>query len=163
MRNKFCLSLIFFILVSSQSIGQKIMMKIPGVMDKAEEVTTLVLDLTTISSWTKGGGASVGKPNPGPLVIKKSYTKATAEFLRNIGTGKSFTEIVFEYYDQSTKPYYTLAITGAFVTQLSWLTPDCSNCPKVEQQISFVYKTLKTTDIASGTTITWDIPSGTLL
>lgn len=162
MRKKNCLPFILLILASYQSIGQKIMMRIPAIMDKAEEVTALSLDLEALSSWTKGGGASVGKPNPGNLVVKKSYTKTTAELLRNISTGKAFQEVIFEYYDQGAKPFYSIVITGAFLTKLSWLTPDCSNCPKLIQQVSFTYKTIKTTDFATGTTITWDIPAGTV-
>lgn len=162
MRKKICLPLLLLLFFSAQTIAQKIMMRIPAVMDKAEEVTTLSLDIEAISSWIKGGGASVGKPTPGSLVVRKSYSKATADLLKNISVGKSIAEVIFEYYDQGAKPFYTIAISGAFLTKLSWLTPDCSNCPKIAQEISFVYKTLKTTDIATGTTVTWDIPAGTV-
>lgn len=147
-------------LTSFQSTGQKITMRIPGVMDKPEDVTALEVEVEAESSWTKGGGASVGKPNPGHLRIKKSYSKAVAEMLIKIGTGKHFNEIVFEYFDQSSKPYYTITLTGAFVAKLQWLTPDCNNCPKLAMSVSFVYKTIKTIDVISGTTVTWDIPMG---
>ena len=139
-------------------------MRIPSLTDKeGEEVKTLAFTIDASTSWTKGGGASVGKPNPGSLVIRKSNNKSTAEVLKNITQGKSFPEITFEYYDASPKEgkaIYTITITGAFTTEISWLTPDCSNCPKLELKIGFAYKTIKVVDAVAGTTLTWDIPAG---
>ena len=161
MRRKFCLLFIILVFVSWQSFGQKIVMRIPGVTDKNEEIKTLSLDITAATSWTKGGGASVGKPNPGSLEIRKVNARSTSELMKNITMGKAFSEITFEYQDESGKAYYTITLTGAFPTQLAWVNPDCSDClPKLEHRIAFVFQTIKVSDALNGTTVTWDVPAG---
>ena len=169
MRKQLFMLLITLLIISGHGIAQKIVMKIPSITDKfGEEVRTLAFSIDANTSWTKGGGASVGKPNPGSLVIRKSNNKSTSDFMKTITTGNSIPEITFEYYEDSPgggremgKSIYTITITAAFLTELSWLTPDCSNCPKLEQKVAFVYKTLKVTD-ATGKSVTWDIPAGTV-
>lgn len=117
------LLLITLMISSTQSKGQNILMKIPSVTAAAgEEVRTLEFQINAASSWTKGGGASVGKPNPASLIIKKANNKSTSEFLKSIGQGKSFPEIIFEYYDAANKLYYSITLTNVFLTQLNWLT-----------------------------------------
>lgn len=149
--------------IQSKSIGQNILMKIPSITAAAgEDVRTLEFQVNAASSWTKGGGASVGKPNPANLIIKKSNNKSTSDFLKSIGQGKAIPEVIFEYYDVANKLYYSITLTNVFLTQLNWLTPDCPTCLKLELQVGFVFKTYKTVDVASGTKVTWDIPAGTL-
>ena len=150
------------ILISAfNSDAQKIVMKIPTLTDKAgEEVRSLDFDLEAISSWTKGGGASVGKPNPGKLSVRKTNNKSTAEFFRNIVSGKSFPEISFEYYDQGQKLIYSMTVGNAYITEVNWLTPECNNCPKLEMKISMVFKTIELNDVLNGTKVKWDIPAG---
>ena len=163
MKKPLLMMLITLMITSSQSKAQNILMKIPSVTAAAgEEVRTLDFQINAASSWTKGGGASVGKPNPASLIIKKSNNKSTSDFLKSIGQGKSFPEIIFEYYDTANKLYYSITLTNVFLTQLNWLTPECPTCLKLELQVGFVFKTYKTFDVASGMKVTWDIPAGTL-
>ena len=157
------LLLITLMISSTQSKGQNILMKIPSITAAAgEEVRTLDFQINAASSWTKGGGASVGKPNPTNLIIKKPNNKSTSELFKSIGQGKSIPEIIFEYYDTANKLYYSITLTNVFLTQLNWLTPECPTCLKLELQVGFVFKTYKTFDVASGMKVAWDIPAGTL-
>ena len=42
------------------------------------------------SSWTKGGGASVGKPNPGKMNFEHYFDKSSPVIMGYICPGKSF-------------------------------------------------------------------------
>jgi type VI protein secretion system component Hcp len=42
------------------------------------------------TSWTKGGGASVGKPNPAKLVVDLDFSIASPTMLGYICTGRRF-------------------------------------------------------------------------
>ena len=42
------------------------------------------------TSWTKGGGASVGKPNPGKMNIEHYFDTSSTVILGYICTGKAF-------------------------------------------------------------------------
>ncbi|MCW3107588.1 MAG: hypothetical protein JWQ09_2094 [Segetibacter sp.] len=163
MKRKLWLILITLLSTFSYSIGQKILMKIASVTAAGgEEVRALEFQINAASSWTAGGGASVGKPNPGNLMIKKTNNNSTSSLFKDIASGKTIPEVIFEYYDASNILYYSITLTGAYVTQLYWLSPECPTCLKLEQQVGFVFKTYKTVDVASGVTVTWDIPAGTV-
>ena len=52
-------------------------------------VATVDWEVEAESSWTKGGGASVGKPNPGKLRLTLPSGPWSTAFFRAIGTGKT--------------------------------------------------------------------------
>ena len=83
--NKLYFLLIVFTVLTASASAQKILMKIAAVTAAAgEEVRALEFQINANSSWT-GGGASVGKPAPGNLMIKRTNNKSTAELFRSIG------------------------------------------------------------------------------
>jgi type VI secretion system secreted protein Hcp len=126
------------------------------------------------TSWTAGGGASVGKPNPGAFVITKKVDAASPTFFSMIATGKSAPSAEIVVRDPSRvigkeaqTPYLRYEFTGGFVTSISPSVSAGDNT--AVETISFVFKTVKMTYrpiSASGTlgtpiVITWDIPAGT--
>ena len=154
-------ALLILLISAFQTNAQKIMMKIPSLTDKAgEEVRTLDFEIEATSSWTKGGGASVGKPIPQKLTIRKMNHKSTTEFFKHITAGQSFPEISFEYYDQGQKLIYSMTLGSAYITEVAWLTPECNNCPKLEMKMSMVFKTFETNDVLNGIKTKWDIAAG---
>jgi type VI protein secretion system component Hcp len=164
MNRKFFLLLISLLTLCGFSFGQKIIMKIPSVTKPGgEEVRVLEFQINAETSFLKGTGAAVGKPTPGSLIIKKTNNQSGNTLLKYIAQGRAIPEVTFEYADASNVVYYIITISNAFLTQLHWLSPECATCPKLEQLVGFVFKTLKTTDVASGTTATWDIATGTVL
>lgn len=50
-------------------------------------IAAIAWEVEADSSWTKGGGASVGKPNPGKIVLKLATGPWSSAFLRAITTG----------------------------------------------------------------------------
>lgn len=122
------------------------------------------------SSWTKGGGASVGKPNPGRLMIQLDFSTASPTMLGYICTGKSFPKAEIQMVKASDtarqQAYFVLAMEGVFITQVGLTGGDDG---RVVQQIDLVFKTVRIDyrtqnrdgSLAPPRTFNWDIPAGT--
>ena len=120
------------------------------------------LGVVAESSWTKGGGASVGKPNPEPIRFTKVVDSNSIAVLKAITTGKSFASAKFTATsgtgERATTMIYEL--TSLYVTSITHV--GSGGAPL--EEISFVYKTLAWKFIdANGveTSGRWDIPAGT--
>lgn len=66
------------------------------------EVSALNWDVTALSSWIKGGGASVGMPDPGVLSWSQSLDAGLLYNLSNIFRGTSVPTMVIEYVSNSS-------------------------------------------------------------
>jgi len=123
------------------------------------------------SSWTKGGGASVGKPNPGKLNFEHYFDTSSTVILGYICTGKSFPKLQLEMMKTTGKgspeTYFTMTMEGAFITKVSNNGTEEGN---VVQKVELVFKTVKieykpqdnkTGSLLAVKTYNWDIPAGT--
>ena len=123
------------------------------------------------SSWTKGGGASVGKPNPGRLTFVSAYNRSSNVALGYICTGRSFPKIQLDMtrVTGTGKPeaYFVMTMTGVFVTKVSLTASDDG---QVSQRVELIFKTvaidykaqdLKTGALGAAASFNWDIPAGT--
>lgn len=123
------------------------------------------------SSWTKGGGASVGKPNPGKMNFEHYFDTSSPLILGHICTGKHFAKIILEMMKITGKnqpeTYYTMTMEGCFITKVA---NSVGHDGHVQQKVEMVFKTVtieyKPQDSKTGTlgatkTFTWDIPAGT--
>lgn len=123
------------------------------------------------SSWTKGGGASVGKPNPGRFHFEHRFDTASTVMLGYICTGKAFPKCELQMIKTGGKSipetYFTMTMEGVFLTKIS-------NAGTAEgivtQQVEMVFKTVKieyksqdnkTGTLVAAKTYNWDIPAGT--
>jgi type VI secretion system secreted protein Hcp len=142
--------------------------------DGWNELLSCSWNVDAVTSWTAGGGASVGKPNPGPFLITKKVDAASPTFLSMIATGKAAPSAEIVVRDPSRvlgkdaqTPYLRYEFTGAFVTSISPSTS--AGDTTATETVSFVFKTVKMTyrpisaSGALGTPIvvSWDIPAGT--
>ena len=122
------------------------------------------------SSWTKGGGASVGKPNPGKLNFEHYFDTSSTVILGYICSGKAFPIVQLEMMKTTGKgspeTYFTMFMEGAFITKVSNNGTEEGN---VVQKVEMVFKTVKIEYKAQnnkdGTllgvkTFKWDIPGG---
>ncbi len=122
------------------------------------------------TSWTKGGGASVGKPNPGKLNFEHYFDTSSTVILGYICTGKAFPKVELQMMKTTGKgipeTYFTMTMEGAFITKVSNSGTEEGN---VVQKVEMVFKTVKIEYKAQnnkdGTllgvkTYTWDIPGG---
>ncbi len=139
--------------------------------EKWVELDSLSFGIEAETSWTKGGGASVGKPNPGKLIIEKNLDTASNVIYGYICTGKAFPKVEIQVQKIAGKgvpeTYLTFTLEGVFVTSVQNKV-DTEGNPR--ETLSFVYKTIsmeykpqdmKTGQLGAPKTFTWDIPAGT--
>jgi len=123
------------------------------------------------SSWTKGGGASVGKPNPGKLNWEHYFDTSSTVILGYICSGKAFPKVELQMMKTTGKAspevYFTMTMEGAFITKVNQSGTEEGN---VTQKVEMVFKTVKieykpqdnkTGTLGAPKTYNWDIPAGT--
>lgn len=124
------------------------------------------------TSWTKGGGATVGKPNPGKLNFEHFFDTSSTVILGYICSGKAFPKVELQMAKTTGKgvpeTYFTMTMEGAFITKVS---NSGTEEGVVLQRVAMVFKTVKieykAQDKKSGLlgaakTYNWDIPAGTV-
>lgn len=125
------------------------------------------------TSWTKGGGAAVGKPSPGKMNWEHVFDRSSNTILAYICTGKSFPEIRLEMCKSTgtkdRKPFFTVLMTEAFITKVNQSATEEGN---VLQKVEMVFKTIEIQYSQQGMnptnpgaltnvgTFKWDIPAG---
>ena len=122
------------------------------------------------TSWTKGGGASVGKPNPGRMTFEHYFDTSSTVVLGFICTGKAFPKAEVQMMKTTGKgspeTYFTMTMEGIFLTKVSQSGTEQGN---VVQKVEMVFKTVKIEykaqqkdgSLGAGRTFNWDIPAGT--
>lgn len=136
--------------------------------EKWIRVTSLDWKVEAESSWTKGGGASVGKPNPGVIEFVMPTGTWSQQFMRQIGQGKSLPSLVVDAVSSDGRPLYRMTAEGFFVTQYRLLTSPATPLP--QDHVNGVFKKVKVEYYAVGpdnriitTFFEWDIPLGTVV
>jgi type VI protein secretion system component Hcp len=124
-------------------------------------VTAYSWQVTADSSWTKGGGASVGKPNPNAIHFTKLIDPSSVPTLQKITSGTVFPSAVFTVTFGKGNAASTMVYEMAelFATSVTQSAAD----GLVTEDLSFVFRSVKWTfSDSSGnvTTGTWDVPSG---
>jgi type VI secretion system secreted protein Hcp len=124
-------------------------------------VTAYSWEVTADSSWSKGSGASVGKPNPGAIRFTKLLDPNSIPALQKITTGAVFASAVFTVTFGKGNGAATMVyeMQDLFVTNVTQGAAD----GLVTEDVAFVFKAVKWTFTdASGnvTTGSWDVPSG---
>ena len=161
MKKQFILLALVLILGPLTGVGQKILMKIGSITASGgEEVRAAEFKTDAPTSWSSGGGASVGKPKLGSFIIKKTNGPSTNDLHRHIISGSAYPEVIFEYYDAADKLYFTITLRDVFLTEFYRLTPECPGCLKLEHQVGFISKRIETADLVNGTTIKYDVSTG---
>jgi type VI protein secretion system component Hcp len=126
-------------------------------------ITAFSWEVTAPSSWTQGGGASVGKPNPGAIRFTKKIDSTSITSFRKITAGTAVSSAVFTLRfgkgaDAATMVY---EMEGLFVTSVTQSAVDGVTL----EEVSFVFKsvTWTFTDAAGNESSGgWDVPSGTV-
>lgn len=133
------------------------------------------------TSWTKGGGASVGKPNPGKLNFEHYFDTSSTNILQNIFSGRSFDTVELNMLkgtgDRSgQRVFFKMLMSDAFITKVAnSATEDGNVLQKVEmvfKEVTFVYQPqldpdpnakgpqLNVGKLGVERKVTWDIPAG---
>jgi type VI secretion system secreted protein Hcp len=129
---------------------------------QAIPVSAYSWSVTAESSWTGGGGASVGKPNPGAIRFTRQIDASTFADLRKVITGTAFPSAVFTVKFRADGGVATIVyeLDGVFVTEV---TQGAAVDGPVSEDLSVVFKKVTWTHTdASGavTTGTWDVVTG---
>jgi len=125
------------------------------------------------TSWTKGGGAAVGKPSPAKMNWEHVWDRSSNIVLSYICTGKSFPEVKLEMCkstgDEVRKKFFSVLMTEAFITKVNQSATDEGN---VLQKVEMVFKTIEIEYFQQGVDpkkpgmltqagkFDWDIPAG---
>ena len=126
------------------------------------------------TSWTKGGGAAVGKPAPGKMNWEHVFDRSSNTILSFICTGKSFPDVTLEMCKSTgnidkREAFFTVKMNEVFITKVNQAATEEGNVTqKVEmvfKHINIVYKQQGLQANAPGAlseagTFDWDIPSG---
>lgn len=125
------------------------------------------------SSWTKGSGSSVGKPNPGKFNFEHYYDTSSNKLLQYISAGKSFDRIEMHMCKTTggskPEPFFLVEMKEAFITKVNQTASEDGN---VVQKVELVFKSIKIDykpqdgtgsqagKLGSALTYEWDIPLG---
>jgi len=122
------------------------------------------------TSWTKGGGASVGKPNPGRLHFVHRFDTSSTVILGYICSGQVFPKVELQIMKTAGKEipetYFTMTIEDVFITRVS---NSGAEDGAIFQRVEVVFKTVKieykaqdnmTGSFGAVNSFNWDIPSG---
>ena len=122
------------------------------------------------TSWTKGGGASVGKPNPGKMNFEHLFDTASPVILGYICNGKAFPKVQLQMMKTTSKgapeTYFTMTLEGAFITKVANAGTEDG---MIVQKVEMVFKTVKieykpqdnkTGALGVAKVYSWDIPAG---
>lgn len=86
------------------------------------DVASLDWDVTALNSWIKGGGASVGKPNPGSLSWSQQLDGSFLYALSSIAKGKAVPTLVVEYVRNGADGPITFmqdVFSGVYFTEIA--------------------------------------------
>lgn len=137
------------------------------------ELTNWEWEVTAETNWTKGGGASVGKPNPGSLNWEHYWDKSSPTILGYICTGSAFSEVKLEMCKtvggaggkNSLQTYFKATMNDVFMNKVNQSVSDDGG---VVQKVEMVFKNIKIEyrqqnnvgALGSPVTYEWDIPGG---
>ena len=141
--------------------------------DKWIELQSWEWEVEAETSWTKGGGASVGKPSPGKMSWEHYWDKSSHLILGYICTGTAFPHIELHMCKgvgaAEPQVYFKIYMEEAFITKVNQKAGDDGG---VVQTVDMVFKTIKIEYAKQGTdkmnpgkldpfvTYKWDIPAG---
>jgi type VI secretion system secreted protein Hcp len=135
------------------------------------EIQSWDWEIEAESSWTKGGGASVGKPNPGKLNFEHYFDKSSPAIMRFICQGKSFDSAELNMCKTTGAPipeqYFKMVMKNAYITKVSNSGTEEGNVTqKVEcvfKEIFIEYKPQKNDGkLDSAMKYHWNIPEGSV-
>jgi type VI secretion system secreted protein Hcp len=123
------------------------------------------------TSWTKGGGASVGKPNPGKMNWEHYYDTSSNSILTFIWSGRAFETITLNMMKGTgsagggQQVFFEMVMQGVFITKVANSATEEGNVlQKVEmvfKDVFFSYRAQKSNGaLEPAVSCGWDIPAG---
>lgn len=116
-------------------------------------ITSYDFEIEANSSWTKGSGASVGKPSPGGFRFTKVVDANTDEAITKVASGKSYAKGELSV-SWGTGDKLVIAMTEMFVVRVQ----QAGEGGRPVETIEVVYKTISWQ--LGATSGVWDVPQG---
>jgi type VI secretion system Hcp family effector len=138
--------------------------------EKWIEIQGWTFSVAADSSWSRGGGASVGKPSPRAIVVQQYFDTSSPTVLGYICTGKSFPKAEIKMVKAGGRgtadEYFRMVLEGVFVTQVSLSGTEDG---RIAQTAELVFKTIQMEykaqnrdgSLDPAKIFSWDIPAGT--
>lgn len=132
-------------------------------------VLSFSLGVTADSSWTKGGGASVGKPNPGELQYTAAMNRSVPSIVKFIASGRPALSATLTVRDatfgKTPFEYAKYTFTGIYFTSVG---EGLNGAGRALNAVSAVYKTVQVQQFTAGNPVAvscviWDIPGQSAL
>ncbi len=150
----FC-TVFFAFAASSQTIKMKIASYTPT---DGEPVVALQFADTLPTSV---GGSSGGVTKLEFVKIKKPTGLSSIELLKRSLVATILPEVDFEYYDAANTLFYKIVLKDVQVAHFSYLTPECSNCTSLSNQVWFDYSKIEITDVINNMVLRYNRASRT--
>ena len=133
-------------------------------------------DVEADTSWTKGGGASVGKPNPGKFSWDHYFDRSSHQILGYICSGAAFAEVTLEMCKgtgskDAPEVFFIIKMEEVFITKVSQSATEEGN---IVQKVEMVFKKINIDYRAQGLPFAptpgglappvhfeWNVPGGT--
>jgi type VI protein secretion system component Hcp len=165
------------VLVSPALAAAATFLQVPNAPGKATDrqhagwipVESVDWTTTAATNWTSGAGASIGKPNPGPITLTMRTGPWSPAFLRAIATGTALDAgkpVVLEHVDPEGRPVYRMTFVGFYVTKYQ---PTADGEHGAVDRVSAVFSaiTLETFYLLpdgrpATNALRWNIPAGTV-
>lgn len=139
--------------------------------EKWIEIQNWDWEIEAETSWTKGGGASVGKASPSKMNWDHYFDTSSTVIMGYICTGKAFPKVELQMMkttgSATPETYFTMTLEGCFITKVGLAGSEEGS---VVQKVEMVFKTVKieykaqdnkTGKLTAPKTYNWDIPAGT--
>jgi type VI secretion system secreted protein Hcp len=140
-----------------------------GFADGHIEIDGFRWEVTSDSSYTKGGGASVGKATPGTASFSHYYDTASPTMMAFCVQGKHFEKVTATMCKstggKTPEAYWVAEMDACYITKA---TTEAGEDGQVKQDIEFVFKKIeikykKQKDDgaleSTAKTFTWDLPT----
>lgn len=109
--------------------------------EKWLEIQSWEWEVEAETSWTKGGGASVGKPNPGKVSWEHYWDTSSHLILGYICCGAAFSNVTVEICKTTgatlPEPYLIVTMSEVFITKVTNVVSEEGN---VTQKVEMVFK-----------------------
>ena len=144
-----------------------------GGYEKWIEIQSWDWEVEAETSWTKGGGASVGKPSPGKMNWEHYWDRSSATLLGYICTGSAFASVKMHMCKSigKDKPalFFSVLMKEVFITKVNQSATEEGN---VSQKVEMVFKEIDIEYFQQGmdkhnpgalkqaTKFHWEIPAG---
>lgn len=106
------------------------------------EISDWSWDIEADTSFLKGAGAAVGKPQPGSFSISHYYDKSSPVIMKKICQGTHFAKVRIQMLKQvggdKGEPYFGITMEEVFITKVSSKGAEDGS---VTQDVEFVFKT----------------------